>query len=211
MTKKKSTARILAGSLRHKSLPSPRPIKGKSYVTPQKLKEAVFNIIESRHPSYGNMIFYDLFAGSCQMGFEAISRGALHTVFCDVAAERLEAGKKFLRDIDLQARASFYRGNALKILGRAMTELPPRLEPGTVKPADTNLIIFADPPYTYEDTLTYKRLLQTFRTHLSELTFGSALMLVQAPKFAARQFKEESRIYDYGKNCLLLVTSADPF
>lgn len=59
--------------------------------TPERVKEAIFNMlafdIEDRR-------VLDLFAGSGQMGLEALSRGAASALFCDVNAKAAEIVRK---------------------------------------------------------------------------------------------------------------------
>ncbi|MBO5303574.1 MAG: 16S rRNA (guanine(966)-N(2))-methyltransferase RsmD [Lachnospiraceae bacterium] len=70
--------RIIAGSKR--SLPL-KTIEGKdTRPTTDRIKETLFNMLQNDVPgSY----FLDLFAGSGQIGLEAISRGALYAVFVE--------------------------------------------------------------------------------------------------------------------------------
>lgn len=76
--------RIISGTKRGKALTSPPGAQVRP--TTSMVKEAVFNIlqfgIEGRR-------FLDLFAGSGQMGLEALSRGAREAVFVDSSREAL--------------------------------------------------------------------------------------------------------------------------
>lgn len=66
--------------------------------TADRVKEAIFSIlqfdIEGRH-------FLDLFAGSGQMGIEALSRGAAGAVFVDAADPSVQIVRKTCRPADL--------------------------------------------------------------------------------------------------------------
>ncbi len=70
--------RIIAGSKRSMPL---KTAAGKDVrPTADRIKETLFNMIQNRVPgSY----FLDLFAGSGQIGLEAVSRGALFSVFVE--------------------------------------------------------------------------------------------------------------------------------
>ena len=70
--------RIIAGTAR--SLPL-RSIEGRdTRPTTDRIKETLFNILQS---GIAQSSFLDLFAGSGQIGLEALSRGAAHAVFVE--------------------------------------------------------------------------------------------------------------------------------
>ena len=77
--------------------------RGRTLVAPQGMdtrpssdmtKQAVFNIIQNY---VEGCTFLDLFAGSGQMGIEALSRGAKHAVFVDAASKAVEAVRANLK------------------------------------------------------------------------------------------------------------------
>ena len=70
--------RIIAGTAR--SLPLKAPDGMDTRPTTDRIKETLFNIIQDEVPG---AYFLDLFAGSGQMGLEAVSRGARYAVFVD--------------------------------------------------------------------------------------------------------------------------------
>ena len=70
--------RVITGTLRGKRLIT---LEGESVrPTTDKTKEAIFSIIQFDLPQAEVL---DLFAGSGQLGIEALSRGAKHCVFVD--------------------------------------------------------------------------------------------------------------------------------
>ncbi len=81
--------RIISGARRGKNLTSPEGTEVRP--TTNMVKESVFNIlqfgIEGRR-------FLDLFAGSGQMGLEALSRGAAEAVFVDSSRESVKVIEK---------------------------------------------------------------------------------------------------------------------
>ncbi len=121
--------RIVGGSARGRKLyiPEASPVRP----TAERIKEALFNILG---PVDGKS-FLDLFAGTGNVGLEALSRGAARVVF--VEKDRILAGAigrnvtscRFTREAEI-LRADF--GKALKM----MAERP-----------DSFDIVFADPPY----------------------------------------------------------------
>ena len=83
--------------------------RGRTLVAPQGMdtrpssdmtKQAVFNIIQNY---VEGCTFLDLFAGSGQMGIEALSRGAKHAVFVDAASKAVEAVRANLKHCKLSS------------------------------------------------------------------------------------------------------------
>ena len=70
--------RVISGD--KKSLPLKAPSGMKTRPTTDRIKETLFNIIM---PYLNDSYFLDLFAGSGQMGIEALSRGSRRAVFVD--------------------------------------------------------------------------------------------------------------------------------
>ncbi len=80
--------RIVAGIARGRRLRAP---KGRLIrPTADRVKEAVFSILESRESSEGRSVL-DLFAGAGTLGLEALSRGAREAVFVDPARAATDA------------------------------------------------------------------------------------------------------------------------
>ncbi|MEY8516144.1 16S rRNA (guanine(966)-N(2))-methyltransferase RsmD [Lachnospiraceae bacterium 29-84] len=87
--------RIIAGTAR--SLPLKAPSGMDTRPTSDRIKETLFNILNPRLP--GSQ-FLDLFAGSGQMGLEAVSRGAKRAVFVEnnkKAAQCIEGNIAFTK------------------------------------------------------------------------------------------------------------------
>ena len=77
----KGKMRIVGGQARGRTLHAPpgnitRP-------TSDRVREALFSVVESRLGNLAGTSVLDLFAGSGALGIEAISRGAAHVVFVD--------------------------------------------------------------------------------------------------------------------------------
>ena len=78
----------------------------------------------------------DLFAGSGALGLEALSRGAAHATFVELAPASLEALRANIAALGATDRATVRRGDALRFVqGLA---------------AGSYDIAFADPPYTLD-------------------------------------------------------------
>ena len=81
--------RIISGSARGRRLNTPTGMDIRP--TTDKVKEALFSILQFDLP--GKYVL-DLFAGTGQLGLEALSRGAAHAVFTDSSKKAVELIKK---------------------------------------------------------------------------------------------------------------------
>lgn len=97
--------------------------------TTAKVKEAVFSAIQF---DIQGRRFLDLFAGSGQMGIEALSRGAAHATFVDSSRKAVEVVRKNLAAAKLYDRAKVVHADSLGFLG-SVSELFD--------------IVYLDPPY----------------------------------------------------------------
>ncbi len=121
--------RIIAGSAR--SLPL-KTIEGKdTRPTTDKIKETLFNVLQF---DIAGSYFLDLFAGSGQIGLEALSRGANYAVF-------VENSKKAAACIQDNIKFTKFEKESNLITSDAVTAI--RTMDGKYK-FD---IIFMDPPY----------------------------------------------------------------
>ncbi len=77
--------------------------------TTDRVKEGMFNIIQFELEG-ANVI--DLFAGSGQLGIEALSRGAKHCTFVDSANRSIEVVKQNLKTVGFEKRASVFCGDS---------------------------------------------------------------------------------------------------
>lgn len=97
--------------------------------TTDKVKEAMFSIIQFRIEGRRAL---DLFAGSGQLGIEALSRGAREAVFVDSSAESIDVVKKNLESTGLASAAKVIRTDYASFLLK------------NTEPFD---LAFLDPPY----------------------------------------------------------------
>jgi 16S rRNA (guanine966-N2)-methyltransferase len=88
----------------------------------------------------------DLFAGSGALGLEAISRGAGHATFVELAAPSLEAIRANVDALGVADRVTLHRGDAMRFVQR--------VAPGTYD------LALADPPYSVPFA---ERLVRAFR------------------------------------------------
>lgn len=127
--------RILGGSMKGRRLP---PAPAGVRPTGARQREALFAIWRA---AIEDARMLDLFAGSGIMGLEALSRGAQSVTFVDGAGRVVRQLERFIDDL----RSSDHQiGATIVHRGR----LPTWLASGPVASFD---LIFADPPYVFED------------------------------------------------------------
>lgn len=122
--------RVIAGVLKGHQIAA---VKGDhTRPTTDKVKENVFNIMGQFFEG-GRVL--DLFAGSGNLGIEALSRGMEHAVFIDLNVHAIKVIKGNLAKLNIQDKAEVYRNDAFKALQML-----------SQKKAVFDLI-FLDPPY----------------------------------------------------------------
>lgn len=84
--------------------------------TTDRVKEAMFSIIQFEVE--GSQVL-DLFAGSGQLGIEALSRGAAYVTFVDSAKESIDCIKTNLRKTNLKANSCVVQTDAFSFLRTA--------------------------------------------------------------------------------------------
>ncbi|WP_420563009.1 16S rRNA (guanine(966)-N(2))-methyltransferase RsmD [Thalassobaculum sp.] len=127
--------RIIAGKHRGTNLLSPEGLDTRP--TPQRVREAVFSMLESGR--FGTIlrdrVVLDLFAGTGAMGLEALSRGAERVVLVDNHPTALDALRANVEKLRAGARAQVRSGDASRWHERAQVACG---------------VIFMDPPYGSE-------------------------------------------------------------
>lgn len=127
--------RIIAGKHRGTNLLSPEGLDTRP--TPQRVREAVFSMLESGR--FGTVlrdrVVLDLFAGTGAMGLEALSRGAERVVLVDNHPTALDALRANVEKLRAGARAQVRSGDATRWHERAQVACG---------------VIFMDPPYGSE-------------------------------------------------------------
>ena len=128
--------RIITGEYRGRSLESPAGYDVRP--TSDKVKEAVFNIIMNE---VWDATCVDLFAGTGNLGLEALSRGAKKCYFGDNSRESINLIKNNVKMCRAEDKSVIIAGDYSKILGRINEKVD---------------IFFLDPPYKdglYENCL----------------------------------------------------------
>ena len=122
--------RVIAGTARGKVL---KALPGEDGTRPtiDRVKEAMFSSVQFLVP--GARVL-DLFAGSGQLGIEALSRGAASCTFLDASPEAVRVVTANCRAAHVQDRARISCGDALNYLCTAR------------EPFD---LVFLDPPFSH--------------------------------------------------------------
>ena len=164
--------RVVSGIAKGRRLKTPSGMEVRP--TADSVKEAVFNIL--RDDVEGRRVL-DLFAGSGQMGIEAISRGASEVVFVDISASSLKIVK------DNLALCGFHgeiiKEDALLYLKHA-------------SPFD---LIIIDPPY---DSDYYEKVLEQIK--LFDILTDGGIIVVETRKnrILPEMTLPYKKIKDYG-------------
>jgi 16S rRNA (guanine966-N2)-methyltransferase len=98
--------RIIGG--RHKGRMLDVPYGKSTRPTKNRVREALFNIIESKYTIAGAQVL-DACAGSGALGLEAISRGAHHSTFFDINKYALEIIKKNIASLKEEESTEIYQ------------------------------------------------------------------------------------------------------
>lgn len=175
--------RVITGKARGVQLKTPDGMQTRP--TADRVKEALFSIINFDIP--GAKVL-DLFAGTGQLGIEALSRGASSAVFVDGREDACKIVRENLRRTKLESQAKVIRSDYLDYLRRSKERFD---------------IIFLDPPYAEEflenalTCITEIDILQTGGIIITERPLGKNL------PFEFDGFTR-SKDYKYGNTLLAL-------
>jgi 16S rRNA (guanine(966)-N(2))-methyltransferase RsmD len=120
--------RVIAGEFRSRRLKAPpgdnvRP-------TPDRLREALFNILA---PRIEGAVFLDAYAGCGSVGIEAVSRGARRVIFLEKSRSALRYLHENIASLEIGDRCEVHNGNAAPLIAKFDAD-----------------IVFLDPPYPRE-------------------------------------------------------------
>ncbi|NQZ33696.1 MAG: 16S rRNA (guanine(966)-N(2))-methyltransferase RsmD [Oceanospirillaceae bacterium] len=129
-----SQVRIIGGQWRSRKLSF--PVLDGLRPTPDRVRETLFNWLQSTIPGARCL---DLFSGSGALGFEALSRGADHCTFIDIAPASCQALRDNLKKLECDS-AEVLQRDAMQWL----RQLPDAVEGTNTLQFD---VIFIDPPF----------------------------------------------------------------
>ena len=119
--------RVITGKAKGIVLKTPDGLQTRP--TAERVKEALFSMIQFEIPG---ATVLDLFAGTGQLGIEALSRGAKHAVFVDAGESACKLIRENLRKTKLDSQAQVIKSDYLAYLRSSKNKFS---------------IIFLDPPY----------------------------------------------------------------
>lgn len=181
--------RVITGTARGVPLRAPKGLDTRP--TLDQVKEGMFSAVQFEIE--GRRVL-DLFAGSGQLGIEALSRGASHCVFVDAGREPCRVIRENLERTRLADRASVVQSDYLRYL-RACRE---RFD-----------LILLDPPYA-------EVFLENALNSISEidiLTNGGIILCERPAEKALPESLpglERSREYRYGRACVTMYRKNCP-
>ena len=151
--------------------------------TSEKVKESLFSAIQ--FDIEGRRVL-DLFAGSGQLGIEALSRGASGCVFVDKNTEAVQIIRRNLQHTGLAANAQVLGTDATSYLTR---------------PGDRFDLVFLDPPYASE-------LLLPVLEKVAPLVNDGGIIVCESEDTAALPERMDrfalARTYRFGRVCVWL-------
>ncbi len=174
--------RVITGSAGGTNLKAPAGLHTRP--TADKVKQALFNIIQ--YEIAGEVL--DLFAGSGQLGIEALSRGAEGCVFVDEGREAIDVIRENLRRTYLLQKAQVIRGDYLGYLKSCKKHFR---------------LIFLDPPYA-------EKYLENAIKLISEIDILAEGGIIVTERPAEKPLNEDfsglvrSKDYRYGKTIITL-------
>ena len=146
--------------------------------TPDKIREALFNIIA---PEVEGTVFVDAYAGTGAVGIEALSRGARHAIFIEKDRAAAQLIRDNLASLGAEPRARVIHGNAALLLGGIEAD-----------------IVFIDPPYPEERE--YRAAMETLEDRPPRLAIVQHSTRFQLAGDYGRLHR--TRIAKYGDNAL---------
>lgn len=128
--------KVTGGELRGRRFPAPRGRATRP--TAEKVREGIFNVLANL-VELEDAAVLDLFAGSGALGIEALSRGAARVIFVESHARTAGGIRATLKDLGIPGeRWEVAVSPVASWLRRAV-------------PAQTPLVVLADPPYASGD------------------------------------------------------------
>lgn len=147
--------RVITGSLRGRKLEAPKGLDIRP--TSDMTKEAVFSILTNRTEG---AVFLDLFAGTGQMGIEALSRGAKSAIFIDASKDSIACVKSNVTKSGVLKNCRIAQMDSVSFLTSCKDQID---------------IAFVDPPYGNE-------VLDKALPLLSKVMVDDGIILVETDK-----------------------------
>jgi len=139
--------RVISGSYKGRILKTVKDLSVRPAT--DRVKQTIFDVLTHRMDLGGARVL-DLFAGSGSLGVEALSRGAAHVTFVETNRDAVRFIERNLQMLGCMDQADVLREDAMWFIKGCK---------------ETYDVIFADPPYAFEETAS-----------IPEAVFGSRLL-----------------------------------
>ncbi len=197
----------MRGHLRYKSIPVLPERNTKPTLTPQRVKEALFNILDNYPLDRMKSTFWDVYAGSGQIGIEALSRGFGHVVFCELNKRKMHHLQQWLRTNDCLGNKYLGQITFKQANGMYMIKQYVLMRYTDVKgpPLDhKNIVIFLDPPYEayHRDDRLHRQMEYLLEAIKHIKHYQQIFVCAQASKRSRFILNKFDKIYTYGNNIL---------
>ena len=153
------------------------------------VKEAIFSILESYdlqgQISKKDSLFVDLFAGSGQIGLEAISRGFQKCIMYEVSKERFSHLANNLSEYN--ESITLYNKDAFRLSLSNQTE------------AFETVVYFLDPPYSFWESKEHE--IYNLVENIFEAGLNQKIVIIQSPR---KVEWKDFQIKSYGNTHLLI-------
>lgn len=159
---KPTKLRIIGGTMRARTV----TYHGAEFTRPMRdsVRENLFNILGR---ACKGAIAFDLFAGTGVLGFEAISRGAVHVSAVEPVRQAVIQIKKSVDHLDVASKYTLIQADAFYVADDLLRPRPND---------DTPWIVFLSPPYVFwEDKETYEKLCRIIQQVQANAPPGSVL------------------------------------
>lgn len=180
--------RVITGTARGTNLKAPAGLATRP--TGDKVKQALFNMIQ--YEIAGEVL--DLFAGSGQLGIEALSRGAKSAVFVDQGRDAIAVIRENIKRCHMDDRAQVICCDYLSYLSKCRKSFR---------------LIFLDPPYG-------EKYLENAIKCISEIDILAEGGIIVTERPLGKELSgsyaglEASKDYHYGKTVVRLYRKKDP-
>src|SRR5882724_5295700 len=104
--------RVIGGEFRSRAIKSLPGLDVRP--TPDRLREALFNILA---PRIEGAVFIDAYAGTGAVGIEALSRGARKAIFIEQNRAAVGIIRRNLKSLEIEVRAEVRQGPVSSVLG----------------------------------------------------------------------------------------------
>ena len=168
--------RVIGGEFRSRRLKTPPGLATRP--TPDRLREAVFNVIA---PRLEGAVFLDAYAGSGAMGIEALSRGARKAIFIEKNHGAIRVIRENLAALGVQDRATVIHAQAAPQISRYQAD-----------------IVFLDPPYELQTE--YGAALRAIGDSSPSLALVQHPPRIELPEIAG--VLHRTRVLKHGDNCV---------